>query len=87
MHVSSIIRASGIVSYGSLGPLRNEELSCDYHQLYVRSLSPSEREESSKQLRPRSISEQVHIPSTSQYASCCHIVRKKDGIVRIVYVE
>ena len=24
------------------------------------------------------------IPSTSQYASCCHTVRKKDGTVRVV---
>ena len=26
----------------------------------------------------------VIVPSTSQYASCCHTVRKKDGIVRVV---
>ena len=24
------------------------------------------------------------VPSTSQYASCCHTVRKKDGTVRVV---
>ena len=36
--------------YGSLGTLRNEELLCDYHQLLVKSLSPSEWEESSNQL-------------------------------------
>ena len=50
MRESSIIRGSGIVFYGSLRPLRNEKLLCDYHQLIVKSLSPSEREESSKQL-------------------------------------
>ncbi|CAN0328520.1 unnamed protein product, partial [Ascophyllum nodosum] len=26
----------------------------------------------------------VIVPSTSQYASCCHTVRKKDGTVRVV---
>ena len=34
----------------ALGPIRNEELLCDYHQLLVKSLSPSEREKSSRQL-------------------------------------
>ena len=47
---SGIIGGSGIVFYGSFGPLRNEELLCDYHHLLVKSLSPSAREESSKQL-------------------------------------
>ena len=31
--------------YGSLGPLQNEELLWDYHQLLMKSLSPSEWEE------------------------------------------
>ena len=43
-------KGSGIVFYGSLGSLRNEELLCDYHQLLITFLSPSKREESSKQL-------------------------------------
>ena len=60
MRISSIIRGSGIVFYGSLGPLQNEELLCDYHQLLVKPLDPSEREESSKQLRHRSVSGKVH---------------------------
>ena len=47
MRKSSIIRGSEIVLYCSLGPLRNEEPLCDYHQLLVKSLSPSKQEESS----------------------------------------
>ena len=43
-------RGSGVVFYGSLGPLQNEELVCDYLQLLMKSMGPSEREESSKQL-------------------------------------
>ena len=50
MRKSSILRGSGILFYGSLGPLRNEEMLFDCDQLLVKSLSPSEREESSKQL-------------------------------------
>ena len=40
MRRSSIIRGLGIVFYGSLGPLKNEELFCDYYQLLVKSLIP-----------------------------------------------
>ena len=61
MRISSILSSSAIVFYGNLGLLRNEELLCDYHQLLAKSLSPNERKESSKQLRPRSVSGQVHI--------------------------
>ena len=50
MRISSIIKGSGILFYCSLGPLRNEELLRDYYELLVKSSSPSEREESSKQL-------------------------------------
>ena len=46
--------------YDSLGLLQNEQLLCDYHQLFVKSLSLSEREESSNQPWPRSVSGQVH---------------------------
>ena len=46
--------------YGSLRPNRNEELLCDYHRLVVKSLNSSERKELSNQLRPRSVSGQVH---------------------------
>ena len=60
MRISSTKRGSRIMFYGSLGPLRNEERLCGYHHLLVKPLSPSEREESSKQLRPRSVSGQVH---------------------------
>ena len=49
MRKSNIIRGLGIVFYGRLGLFKNQELLCDYHQLLV-SLSPSKREESSKQL-------------------------------------
>ena len=49
LRISSIIWGSGIVFYGSLGPVRNEKLLRDDHQLLLKSLSPSEREESSKQ--------------------------------------
>ena len=48
--IVSTVRDSGMVFYGSLGPLRNEELLCDYHQLFVKCLDLSERKESSKQL-------------------------------------
>ena len=50
MRKSSIIRGSWIVFYGSLEPLQNKELLYDCHQLLVKSLSLSEREESLKQL-------------------------------------
>ena len=49
MRISCIIRGSGIVFFGNFGPQQHEKLLCDYYQL-VKSLSPSEREESSKQL-------------------------------------
>ena len=42
MRISSIIKCSGIVFYGGLGPRRNEELLCGYHQLLVKALSPRE---------------------------------------------
>ena len=70
MRISSIIRGSGTVFYGSLGTLRNEELLCGYHQLLVKSLSPNEREESSKQLWPRAVSGQVHSTHREQKAGC-----------------
>ena len=60
MHISSIIRGSGMVFYGSFVPLRNEELLTDNHQFLVKSLSPSEREDSSKQSCPRSVPGQLH---------------------------
>ena len=60
MRTSSITGGSGMVFYGSPGKLQNEELLCDYHQLSGKPLSLSEREESLKQLPPRSISGQVH---------------------------
>ena len=43
MRLSTIKRGSGIVFYDSLGPIRNEEVLCDFYQLLVKSLSPSER--------------------------------------------
>ena len=46
MRISSRIRGSGSVFYGNLGPLQNDELLCNYHQVIVKYLSPSEREES-----------------------------------------
>ena len=42
----------------ALGPLQNEELLCDCHQLLV-----TEREESRKQWLPTSVSQQVHTPN------------------------
>ena len=50
MRISSIMKGSGVVFYGSPEPLQNVEMLCDYHQLLMKSLSPSEREESSKHL-------------------------------------
>ena len=47
MHVLSIIRGSGIELFWQPWAPRNEELLCGYHQLLVKFLSPSEREESS----------------------------------------
>ena len=48
--IACVFKGSGIVFCGSLGPFRDEELLCDYHQLLVKSLSPINREDSSKQL-------------------------------------
>ena len=33
MHISSIISGSGIVFYGSFGPLQGKELLCNYYHL------------------------------------------------------
>ena len=79
MRVQSIVRGSGIVFYGNLGPLRNEELLCDYHQLLVKFLSPSEREESSKQVRPRSISGQVHTHDREHLSGLASMRRPQMG--------
>ena len=72
MRISSIIRGSGVVFYGSLGPLRNEELLRDYHQLLVKYLRSSKREGSSATVTSFGI-------WTGPYKSIFQVTRKNIG--------